>query len=161
MSPAPIRSLIVRTPASNVSLDTFVATVRRGPFRRRRLRQPALELPLEELNLGARELIQRAQVLVGRDPRVGDDQNPMLHVIEREHGVEQHEARLVLADRAVGPRRLLPGVAQRRLEPDRRVVADEPDGAAGESRQIGDERRAEFRHEPAQRRHERIRRRRW
>ena len=60
-----------------------------------RVRQGALELALEELDLRARELIQRLEILVRRDARVGDDQDPVLHVIEREHRVEQHEPGLV------------------------------------------------------------------
>ena len=112
-------SLIVRTPASNVSR----VMVRRGPSgagraSRLRLRQPALELALEELDLGAGELVERPQVLVGGDARVGDDQDPVLDVIEREHRIEQHEPGIVFGDRR--RRRvhggLRPGVFERRLE---------------------------------------------
>ena len=45
---------------------------------------------------------------------------------------------------------------QRRLERRRRVVADEADRAAGETRQAGNERRPELRHQPPQRRDERL-----
>ena len=57
--------------------------------------KPALELAFEKLDLGARELVERAQILVSGDAGVGDDQNPMLHVIEGQHGVEQHETGIV------------------------------------------------------------------
>ena len=60
----------------------------------RRQRQRAFELALEEFDLGAGELIQRPQVLVAGDARVGDQQDAVLHVIERQHRVEQHEAGL-------------------------------------------------------------------
>ena len=94
-----MRSLIVRTPASNVSRVMLDATSGAVPARRRRLRQAALELALEELDLRAGELVERREILVGRDPRVGDDQDPVLDVIERQHRVEEHEAGFVLADR--------------------------------------------------------------
>ena len=58
---------------------------------RMRMRQIAAQLALEKLDLRARELVQRLEVVVGRDARVRDNQNPMLHVIEREHRVEDHE----------------------------------------------------------------------
>ena len=72
----------------------------------------------------------------------------MLDVVEREHRVEQHERRFVA-------RVLLPFVArprlQRRLEPRRRVVAEEADRASGEARQeAGHERRTVLSHDPAQ-----------
>ena len=91
MSPAAMCSLMVRTPASNTSRVTFVRIS--GAFRPAgaRLREPALELALEELDLRARELVERRQILVGRHARVGDDQDAVLDVIEREHRVEQHE----------------------------------------------------------------------
>jgi len=113
---------------------------------------------LEELDLGAGELVERGEILVGGDAGVGDDQDPVLDVIEGQHRVEQHEPRFVLFRRraAVVPPRLLPGVGQRRLEADRGVVADEADGAAGEARQPGHERRAELRHHPPQHRNERL-----
>ncbi len=124
------------------------------------LREPALELAFQELDLGARELIQRAQVFVGRDARVGDDQNPVLHVVERQHRIEQHEAgivfgvcpRIVLACR----RSLRPGLLQRGLEDRRGIVADEADGSTRESRQAGHEWRLEPGHQAAQRRYERL-----
>ena len=84
----------------------------------------------------------------------------MLHVIEGEHRVEQHEAGLVLGfwiGRAVGsPRSLGPGIEQRWFKSRRGVVADESDRATGESRQPWDERRLEFRHEPAKTLDERL-----
>src|SRR5437660_799571 len=46
------------------------------------VRQAPLELALEEPNLRARELVQRLEVVVCGDTRVGDDQNAVLHVIE-------------------------------------------------------------------------------
>ena len=113
------------------------------------MREVALELALEELNLRAGELIERLEIVVGRDARVGDDEDPMLHVIEREHRVEQHEAGLV---RAVGRRA---EIAEHRLEPGRRAVAEIADRAAGEARQIGHERRPEVGHQPPQRLDER------
>ena len=89
----------------------------------------ALELALEELDLRAGELIERLEVLVAGDARVGDDQDAVLDVIEREHRVEQHEPGVV-ARRHRRRRR-----ASRRLEPRRRVVAEVADRAAGEARQ--------------------------
>ena len=72
---------------------------------RPRQRQRALELALEEVDLRAGELIERSQVLVARDARVGDQQNPVLHVVEREHRIEQHEAgRVATAVAGVGGR---------------------------------------------------------
>ena len=65
MSPAAIRSLIVRTPASKTSFVWFERTSERRPLVGLGLRQPALELALEKLDLGARELVERAQILVG------------------------------------------------------------------------------------------------
>ena len=110
------------------------------------MREIAAQLALEELDLRARELIQRLEVVVGRDARVRDDQDPMLHVIEREHRIEDHEPGFV------SKRRIrLPVVLQRdRLEPRGRVVAEISDGSAGEPRQLGHERRAEVRHHLAQ-----------
>jgi len=61
-----------------------------------RVRQAAFELALEELDLRAGELVQRRQILVRGHPRVGHDQNAVLDVIERQDGVEQHEAGIVL-----------------------------------------------------------------
>ena len=69
----------------------------------------------------------------------------MLHVIERQHGVEQHEAGLVGAVDAAAQ------IAEHRLEPRRRAVAQIPDGAAREARQVGHERRPEIGHQPTQR----------
>ena len=109
------------------------------------MRQVALELALEELDLRARELIERLEILVGGDARVGDDQDPVLDVIERQHRVEQHEAGLVGAVGAVAE------VAEHRLEPRRRAVAEIADRAAGEARQVRHERRPEVGHQPAQR----------
>ena len=53
--------------------------------------------------LRARELIERLEIVVGRDAGVGDEEHPVLHVIEGQHRVEQHEARQV--GRGIGPRR--------------------------------------------------------
>ena len=114
-----------------------------------RVREVALELALEELDLGARELVQRLEILVRRDARVGDDQDPVLDVIEREHRVEQHEAGLV---RAVGRRA---EVAEHRLEPRRRAVAEIADRPAREARQLRHERRPEVGHQTPQRLDER------
>ena len=68
-----------------------------------RLRQAALELALEELDLGARELVERLEVLVRRDARVGDDQDAVLDVIERQHRVEQHEPGIVFGPLSARP----------------------------------------------------------
>ena len=76
-----------------------------------RQRQRAFELAFEEIDLRAGELIQRSQVLVTRDPGVGDEQDPVLHVIEREHRVEQHEAGIV-APGAASPARAVAGSNQ-------------------------------------------------
>ena len=69
----------------------------------------------------------------------------MLHVIEREHRVEQHEPGLVGAVRTVAE------VAEHRLEPRGGAVAEIADGAAREPRQVRDERRPEIGHQAAQR----------
>ena len=110
------------------------------------MRQIAAQLALEEIDLRARELIQRLEVVVGRDARVRDDQDAVLHVIEREHRIEDHEPGFVPQGRI----RLPVGLQRHRLEPRGRVVAEVADGASGESRQLGNERRAEIRHHPAQ-----------
>ena len=65
----------------------------------------------------------------------------MLHVIERQHRVEQHEPGLIGAVGAVAE------VAEHRLEPGRGAVAEIADRAAGEARQIGNERRPEIGHQ--------------
>jgi hypothetical protein len=74
----------------------------------------------------------------------------MLHVIEGEHGVEHHEPG------GIGAVGSLAQIAQHRLEPRRCAVAQVTDRAAGESRQVGNERRPEIGHQPAQRRDERL-----
>jgi hypothetical protein len=117
----------------------------------RALRQAPLELPFEELDLGAGELIQRVQVVVGRHAGVGDQEDTVLDVIEGQHRVEEHEARVVRDGPAAGD-----GLKRHRLEPGHGVVAEEPDGAARETWQARDIRRAELRHQGPQRRHEPI-----
>ena len=72
------------------------ADLRRLAAARRGLREAALELALEKLDLRARELVERGQILVGGHARVGDDQDPVLDVIERQHRVEEHEAGFIL-----------------------------------------------------------------
>ena len=109
------------------------------------MRQAALELALEEPDLRAGKLVERFQVLVRGDPRVGDDQDPVLDVIERQDGIEQHEPG------GVGAVARRAQIAEHRLEPGCRAVAEIPDRAAGESRQIGHERRPEVGHQTAQR----------
>ena len=106
------------------------------------MRQAALELALEKLNLRARELIERFEVVVGGDARVGDEQNPVLHVIEGQHRIEQHEAGIV------GPVGGRAEIAEHRLEPGCRAVAEIADRAAGEARELGHERRSEVGHQP-------------
>ena len=69
----------------------------------------------------------------------------MLHVVERQHGVEQHEPRIV---RPVNP---LAEVAEHRFEPGGRPVAEVADRPAGEARQLGHERRLVVRHQRPQR----------
>ena len=88
MSPAAMCSLIVRTPASKASRVWFGADLGGRPRLWRGLRQAPLELALEELNLGARELVEGLEVLVGGDARVGDDQDAVLDVVECQDGVE-------------------------------------------------------------------------
>ena len=117
-----------------------------------RLRVRLFEFPLQEVEPGVGELVQRRQVVGRRDAGVGDEQDPVLDVVEREHRVEQHERRFVA--RVLLPLVLLPHVLQGRLEPGRGVVAEEPDGAAGESRQPRDERRPVLGHDATQRRDE-------
>ena len=117
-----------------------------GRIGRRRLGQRAIEIALDELDLGARELIQRLERLVAGDAGVGDDENAMAHVIEGQHRIEEHESGF-LVDRR---RRL----QIHRLEPGRGVVAQIADGPAREARQAGHERRVESRHRLAHRRDE-------
>ncbi len=88
-------SLAVRTSDSNCSFVRFDRSVTGAPGRRLAARQAALELRFQELDARARELIQRLEVVVGRDARVGDEEQPVLGVVEREHRVEQHEGRQV------------------------------------------------------------------
>ena len=111
-----------------------------------RMREIPPQLALEEIDLRAGELVERLEIVIGRDPRVRDDQDPMLHVIERQHGVEDHESGFVL-QRGI---RLAIVLQRHRLEPRGRVVAEIADGAAGESRELGNERRGEVGHRPAQ-----------
>ena len=75
----------------------------------------------------------------------------MLHVIEREHRVEEHEARLIVA-----PSATVAEIAEHRLEPRRGAVAEIADRAAREPRQIRHERRAEVGHQPPERIDERL-----
>src|ERR671911_727170 len=100
-----------------------------------RMRQIAAQFPLEEVDFRARELIERLEIVVRRDARVGDDQDAMLHMIEREHGIEDHESGFVSE---CGIR--LPVFLKRdRLEPRGGVVTEISDGSASKSRQLGDE----------------------
>ena len=57
--------------------------------------RPPAELALEELDPRAGELVERLAGLARRHARVGDQQDPVLHVIEGQHRVEQHEGRFV------------------------------------------------------------------
>jgi hypothetical protein len=59
-------------------------------------------------------------------------------MIERQDGIEQHEAG------GVGAVTRGAQIAQHRLEPGRRAVSEIPHRAAGEPRQIGDERRLDW-----------------
>jgi hypothetical protein len=141
-------------PLADLFLELLARVVRPHVERRRlvgprRHREIAFELAFEELDLGAGELVQRLEVVVGPDARVGDDQDPVLDVIESEHRVEQHEAGLVGAVAAVAK------IAEHRLEPRGGTVAQVADGAPGEAREIWNEGRAEVGHQPAQRLDER------
>ena len=72
----------------------------------------------------------------------------MPHVVEGEHGVEQHEARFILdLDRRL---------QCHRLEPRSGVVAEISDRASGESRQAGHKGRMIAGHQLAERLHERL-----
>ena len=84
-------SFAVFTISRNRSRGTFDVTVDALAGLRMRVRQIAAQLALEEIDLRARELIQRLEVVVRRDARVRDDQDAMLHVIERQHRIEDHE----------------------------------------------------------------------
>ena len=110
-----------------------------------RHRQVALEFALEEPDLRHRELVERLEIVVGSDARVRDDQDAVLHVVERQHGVEQHEPRIV---GTVNP---LAQVAEHRFEPGGRPVAEVANRPAGEARQLGHERRLVVRHQRPQR----------
>ena len=158
---------LIDIPRRDVLLDGAHAGFERlarlvGPHVRRRavnlfrLRQPAFELALQKLNLCARKLVQRFEVLVRCYSRVGDDEDAVLHVIERQHRIEQHEPRIVFGPLFARPLRVRPCLIQDRLERRRGVVADDADGAARETRQAGNVRRPEFGHEPPRRLHERL-----
>ena len=146
-----MRSLAARTCSSKRSRVMIRAELQGasalGPVRSG---QAPIELLFEERDLGARELVQRLEVVVGRDARVRDDQDPMLDVVERQHRVEQHEPGVVCAVGALAE------VAEHRFEPRGRAVPEVADRAAGEPRQVGHERRPEVRHQAAQRVDERL-----
>lgn len=110
------------------------------------MRQVTSELPLEKLDLRTGKLVERLEIVVGRDTRVCDDQDAVLHVIERKHGVEDHEAGFIL-QRGIGLSVLL---ERDRLEPRRGVVAQIANGAASKSGQLRNERRTEVGHHAAQ-----------
>ena len=114
------------------------------------------ELPLEEAGLGPRQRIGDLERVGLRavHPGVGDNQDAVLHVVEREHGVEEHEPGVVAGSRL---RREAGVPGEGRLEPRRGVVAQEPDRAAREPRQPGHPRRAVVRHQLAQGLEERLR----
>ena len=141
-------SFAVRTICSNSSLGDIRRDLERRAVGGGAFDSGALELALDEVDLGAGELVQRLEILVAGDPGVGDDQNAVPHVIEREHRVEQHEARFVLARPS--------STAAHRFEPGGRVVAEIADRAAGEARQPWHERRVEAGHQLAQRGDERL-----
>ena len=104
------------------------------PARGRGTRETALELALEEPDFRAGKLIERLEVVVRGDARVRNDENAVLHVIEREHGIEEHEAGLVRPVTAGAQ------VAQNGLKPRRSAVPEVADGAAREARQVGNKR---------------------
>jgi len=110
-----------------------------------RARQASVELALQKLNLGARKPVERLQVVVRRDAGVGDDEDPVLHVIEGEHGIKQHEARLVGAVASAAK------LAEHGLEPRRGAVPQIADRAAREAREVRHIRRLEVGHQAAQR----------
>ena len=114
-------------------------------------RQRPFEFALEEVDLGAGKLVERLQVFVAGDAGIGDQQDAVLHVIEGQHRVEQHEAGIVTL--GIGG---AAGAGRGRLEPGGGVVAQVADGAAGEARQAGHERRLEAVHQLAQRVDERL-----
>ena len=139
----------VRLGGADRRLVLFLGLVRRQDQRTvlapGRHRQRPLELLLDKRDLGAGELIQRLEILVAADPRVGDDQDAVLHVVEGQHGVEEHERGVV----AGTPRAV--GAGGGRLEPGRGLVAEVADCPAGEARQPGHERRLVLRHQRPQR----------
>ena len=108
-------------------------------------REIALELALEKLNFRAGELIQRLEVVVARDARVGDDEDSVLDVIESQYCLEQHEAGRVRAVSA------LPQVAEHRLEPRRGAIPQIAHRPTREARQIRHGRRPEIGHQAAER----------
>ena len=118
----------------------------RLPAGARGLRQGAIELPLDKLDLRARKLIERLEVFVAGHARVRDDQDAMPHVVEGEDRVEEHEAGLVLLR--------LGRLQGHRLEPGRCVVSQIADRSAGEPREARDERRVKARHQLAKRGYE-------
>ena len=115
------------------------AKVERAARTSRGFRKRAFQLALDEIDLRPRELIQRFEVVITRDLRVGDDENAVPHVVEREHGVEDHEAGFVFD---VGGRLQL-----HRFEPGRRIVTEIPDRAAGETGQARHDRRVKTCHQ--------------
>ena len=148
-------SLAVRTAASNSSRDVRASTIGGSPPPVVARDRPPRQLALEELDARAGELVERFEALARRHARVGDQQDAVPHVIEGEHRVEQHERRFAgrIAEAAA---LALPHAVERRLEPRRGVVAEEADGAAGQARQVGHDRRAVLGHHPAQRVDERL-----
>ena len=107
-------SLPARTESSNCSRVMFDSTTSGARIVAPLDRQVALELALEKLNLRAGELVERLEVFVAGDARVGDDENAMLHVVERQHRVEQHEPGVVGAIGARARGRRAPARTRRR-----------------------------------------------
>ena len=129
--------------ATDVRADLQGASVRP-----RRPRERPLELAFDELDLRAGELIQRLEVVVAGDSGVGNDEDPMPHVIEGEHRVEDHEPRFFVG--GIGRLQL------HRLEPCGGVIREVPDRAAGEARKAGNERRVKPGHQLTDGRDERL-----
>ncbi len=69
----------------------------------------------------------------------------MLHVVERQHRIKQHEPGIV---GAIG---IAAQIAEHGLEPGGRAIAEVADGATGEARQARHERRPEVGHQRPQR----------
>ena len=146
MSPAAMCSLAVRTAASNSSRDVRASTIGGSPPPVVACDRPPARARARGTRCARRRTGRATRGLSSGVMRaLAISRMRCLHVIEGEHRVEQHERRF--AGRIAEASALaLPDAVERRLEPRRGVVAEEADGAAGQARQVGHDRRAVLGH---------------